>query len=447
MSNNSLSNKNWSFPYFADHFRQLCARYDHILEAQDIDVLAIHAGQPKRHFMDDSEYPFRVNPHFKAVCPLLRAENCWVLMRPQQKPTLVFYAGENVWHESPYIDDEDWLSMFHVELIGSPHEVDKLLPYDKSRTVYLGEHIEVAQALGILDVNPEPILHALHFARLFKTDYEIHCIEAANQLAIRGHEAAEAEFFGGGSEFSCWLAFLKATEHEPNELPYVPIVGFNEHAAILHYRQKSARKPAQTRSMLMDAGVQVRGYAADISRTYAYEQGLFADLVQAMDQLTRNLANNVKPNRTYGWLHEQTHLGVAQLLKDFKLVDMDPQTMVQEGVTRTFMPHGFGHMLGLQVHDSGGNQADASGKLVAPPDKFPTLKTTRLIEPRQVVTLEPGLYFIEPLLQQQAIGPHGRAFNWQQIDQLRVYGGIRIEDNLLITDNRARNLTREQGLG
>lgn len=432
---------------FSDHFKQLRQRYDRVLMANDLEVLAIHAGQVKRHFMDDSEYMFRVNPHFKTLCPQLDAAHSWVLLRPGQKPTLIFFAAEGYWQKAPVIDYADWLPMFHVELISTPHAIERHLPYDKSHTAYLGEHIEVAQALGIMDVNPEPIVNYLNYQRLFKTDYEVACIAEANRVAASGHDAAEAAYFNGGSEFECWLAYMQATQQGPEEAPYEPIIAHNEHAAILHYRGKCKRNNSfnARNSMLIDAGATHRGYAADISRTYAFQEGEFASLIQLVNQLTLDLIDWIKPNRTYAALHEQAHLGIAKILNTMGWVNMDAEDMVTQQVTRIFMPHSFGHMLGLQVHDPGGNMEDATGKLVNSPEPFGDLKTNRKIEARHVLTVEPGIYFIDPLLAQLANGPYGRYVNWQAIDAMRPYGGTRIEDNVLIGKDLTTNLTRHQG--
>lgn len=438
----------YSADQYKTHFQQLRERYDRLLSANELDVLALHAGQLKRHFLDDSEYPFRANPHFKAMCPLENAANCWVLVRAGQKPTLVIFSAHDFWHQAPDIDTQDWLNMFHVELISTPEAVDKLLPYDKTRTAYIGEHIEVAQALGILNINPEGVLNYLHYQRLFKSPYEVGCVQAANQIAAAGHEAAEAAFFNGANEFDCWLAYMQATKQGPNEAPYEHIIGQNEHAAVLHYRGKSTRTLTDNsrNSMLIDAGAVYRGYVSDISRSYAYREGEYADLIRAVDSLCTRLVSWARPNRTYSALHEQAHFGVASILRDFDLVNMSEQAMVEEQVTQAFMPHGFGHMLGLQVHDCGGNLEDASGRIVPPPAQFPKLKTTRKIELDQVITVEPGIYFIDPLLQGLANGKAAPFINWAAVDHFRMYGGARIEDNVLITEQGGINLTRQQGL-
>lgn len=430
---------------FPAHFVALRERYDRLLSSHNIDVLAVHAGQAKRYFQDDREYPFVANPQFRALCPLEQAENCWIVWRAGRKPILVMVAGDEVWSENAVIDDAFWLSVFHVELIAEPHQIERHLPYDKSRTVYLGEHIEVAQALGIDNVNPETVLSYLHYHRIFKSEYEINCIRSANRQALRGHDAAEAAFFAGGSEFDCYIAYVQAVQQHPLSLPYEPIVGHNEHAAILHYRGKSiiTRQP---RSMMIDAGASVQGYAADISRSYAYatdgDGALYAALVDAVDRLCLSLIDWLRPNRTYAQLHEQAHWGIARILGDIGLVNLEPQSMVECGLTRLFMPHGFGHFLGLQVHDVGGSLEDASGRQVSPSSRFPTLKTTRKIEPGQVVTIEPGIYLIDSLMQRLLQHEHHRRVNWDVLDTLRPFGGVRIEDNVLVGEQQAFNLTR-----
>lgn len=430
---------------FPAHFAALRERYDGLLDSHGVDVLAIHAGQVKRYFQDDREYPFVASPQFRAVCPLQQAENCWVIWRKARKPVLIMLAGDEVWSENAVVDDAFWLPMFHVELISEPHQVEKHLPYDKSRTCYMGEHIEVAQALGIDDVNPESILSYLHYHRIFKSEYEISCIKAANQMALKGHDAAEAAFFAGSSEFECFITYLQAVQQHPQQLPYEAIVAHNEHAAILHYRGKSTRT-SLPKSMMIDAGASVNGYAADISRSYAFssdaQNELYSALIAAVDGLCLRLIDWVRPNRTYAELHEKTHSGIATILAQTGLITLEPQDIVDSGLTRLFMPHGFGHFLGLQVHDVGGNLEDVTGRLAAPPAKFPTLKTTRKIEPRQVITIEPGIYFIDSLMQRLLQHEHHRQVNWKLIDALRPYGGVRIEDNILISDKQAINLTR-----
>jgi Xaa-Pro dipeptidase len=117
---------------------------------------------------------------------------------------------------------------------------------------------------------------------------------------------------------------------------------------------------------------------------------------------------------------------------------------LDNGVARLFFPHGIGHMLGLQVHDVGGFMEDESGTTSLPrPKQDPALRLTRLLEPGFVVTMEPGLYFIEARLAPARSGPLAAQIDWSRVAALQPFGGIRIEDDLAITAEGCDNLTRE----
>ena len=122
---------------------------------------------------------------------------------------------------------------------------------------------------------------------------------------------------------------------------------------------------------------------------------------------------------------------------------MSPESAVESGVSSAFFPHGLGHLLGLQVHDVGGFQKDESGGTIDKPKGHPYLRLTRDIEPRMVMTIEPGLYFIDMLLAELKDKPVSRDVNWEKVDRFHKYGGIRIEDDVVCTDAAPENLTRD----
>lgn len=436
---------------FPAHIAEMKLRANNLCEREGYDLIAIHAGQIKRQFLDDMEYPFKANPHFKAWCPLGNAPHSWVLVSAQQeKPTLVILSAEDFWQEQPNLDREAWLNMFHVELIARPDQIDRLLPYDKSRVVYLGEHIEVAQALGFTHVNPEPVLSYLNFYRGLKTEYEQQCLRRANEIAIRGHLAAADAWHAGASEFDCLLAYMKASKQGENEVHYPHIIAQNEHAAMVHYAGRSTQALPfnQQRSFMLDAGANWAGYAADISRTYAgvAASDEFAELIMAVDQIAQALAMEARPGMAFAELHSRGHLQIAQLLFAFGFCTMDPVDMVAKQISHVFMPHGIGHFIGLQVHDVGANLLDERGLLAPTPKHYPKLKTTRELQPRMAITIEPGIYFIDTLLNQLQDSDYSKNINWQRIAEFAPYGGIRIEDNILIHREGNENITRELGL-
>ena len=99
-------------------------------------------------------------------------------------------------------------------------------------------------------------------------------------------------------------------------------------------------------------------------------------------------------------------------------------------------------LLGLQVHDVAGFTVTPDGKQKARPQSHPYLRLTRTLEPGCVVTIEPGLYFIDQLLEKARTSPLGKQINWQQVEKFKPYGGVRIEDNVAATTGEPENLTR-----
>lgn len=122
---------------------------------------------------------------------------------------------------------------------------------------------------------------------------------------------------------------------------------------------------------------------------------------------------------------------------------MDIDTAVESKIISTFFPHGLGHHLGLQTHDVGGFMADERGTHINQPDGHPFLRCTRVIEANQVFTIEPGLYFIDSLLSDLKKSQYGAMVNWTEIENYRAFGGIRIEDNIIVHQSHNENMTRD----
>lgn len=429
---------------YKEHITELQQRTRNVLARENLDALVIHSGQAKRKFLDDMDYPFKANPHFKAWLPVIDNPHCWLLVDGINKPKLIFYRPKDFWHKVPDEPNDYWAEYFDIQLLEKANMVETLLPYDKARLAYLGEYLEVAKALGFVHINPEPVMSYLHYYRAYKTAYEHACMRIANSMAVAGHRAAAETFYAGGSEFDIQLAYLAAVGQTENEVPYGNIIGLNEHAAILHYTALERKKPAQHRSFLIDAGAEFNGYAADITRTYSFQRSdEFGTLINAVNDVHLQVVAAIKPGIKYTELQFLTHRLLAQVLIDFDFVHSSVDNIIESGISSTFFPHGVGHHLGLQVHDVGGFMADERGTHVAAPEQHPFLRCTRLIEPSMVFTIEPGLYFIDSLLADLKQTTASKLINWPKVDAFRCFGGIRIEDNIIVHCERNENMTRE----
>lgn len=432
--------------HYANHIQVLQNRTKEALAREGLDGLIIHSGQAKRRFLDDNDYPYFVSPQFKAWVPILDNPNCWLIVNGVDKPKLVFYLPQDFWHRVPEAPTQFWAKEFDIQFLSKPDLVEKYLPYDKKNYAYIGEYIEVAKALGFEHVNPDRVMHYLHYYRSFKTDYELACMRNANHLAIKGHRAAKRAFEASKSEFEINLAYQAATGLSENQAPYNNIIALNENAAILHYMILNTDAPETHRSFLIDAGAQVNGYAADITRTYSQGSERFGYLIEQLDLITLDLAEKLKPGLSYVDIHLAAHAQISQVLTDFGIVNLSADDIQASGISRTFFPHGIGHFLGLQVHDVAGFMMDDRGTQKPSPEDHPFLRCTREIEPGMVFTIEPGLYFIDALLNDLKSSENSKYINWNIVEELKPYGGIRVEDNIVVHKDKNENMTREGGL-
>jgi Xaa-Pro dipeptidase len=431
---------------YGAHLAILDQRLDEALQATGFDGAVIFAGDERVVFRDDQTYPFRVEPYFKAWVPLTQAPGSFLRLVPGQRPMLVYKQVADYWHEPPSDPEGYWTQHFDIRIARSDAEARKLSG-SGARWVAIGSAAQRlargSSAATQPAVNDARFLSHLDFTRAIKTTYEVLCMRGAQAIAVRGHLAVAAAFESGTTEMQLHQAYLAASGQRETELPYGNIVGLNEHAATLHYQRMRSEPPAVTRSLLIDAGAELKGYAADITRTYsASATDDFAALIASMDALQQRICAEVKPGVDFVVLHAFTHQQLATVLCEHGLVTCSADEAVATGITRGFLPHGLGHLLGLQVHDAGGHLADTTGKKREPPEQDPYLRLTRTLQPGVVVTIEPGVYFIPQLLH-ALLAQHEAKLNRAAIERLVPFGGIRIEDNVEVTADGHRNLTRD----
>ena len=427
---------------YAAHVATLCARHDHALANAGAAHAVVFAGCPKTVFLDDRQYPFRANAHFLSWAPLPSLPLSYIVYSPGETPRLVYYLPHDYWHPVPGQPEGYWTSEFDIRVVHDVEHIAAHLPDDRDKCILIGEIDDPAHAFGIERINPTTAINILHYARGVKTDYEVACMRLASTRGALGHVAAEAAFREGLSEFDIHRAYCRAVSHTDNELPYDNIVALNAHGAVLHYTDFDREPPQPIRSFLIDAGAQVHGYASDITRTHAYDDARFAELIQRMDAAQLAIVGCIRAGVDYRDLHIDTHRILAGVLADAGFVTGDHDTLLATGVTSAFYPHGLGHLLGVQVHDVGGFMENESGTTIDPPSGHPFLRLTRKLESNMVLTVEPGIYVIDMLLDKLRGTDAENHVNWAEVDWLRPFGGIRIEDNVRVTADGCENLTR-----
>lgn len=428
---------------YPQHIEAVCRRHDHALESAGASHAVIFSGSPKTVFLDDMPYAFKPNAHFVSWVPLTSLPHSYIVYTPGDAPRLIYYQPRDYWHVVPGEPAGYWAAQFDIRVVHTIEEVADHLPAEREKCVLIGEIDDDRHAFGIDRINPARTINILHFARGVKTDYEVACLRLASRRGARGHKAAEAAFRDGRSEFDIHRAYCAAVGHTDNELPYGNIVALNDHGAVLHYTDLDRQPPARLHSFLIDAGAQVHGYASDITRTYSYQDARFAELIQRVDAMQLSICDRIRAGVNYADLHIDTHLLLGDLLVDAGIATGSAETLLETGVTAAFLPHGLGHLIGVQVHDVGGHMQDEAGNIIDPPSGHPYLRLTRDLEEDMTITVEPGLYAIDMLLEALRGCPAENHLDWDAVDWLRPFGGVRIEDDVRVTADGCENMTRD----
>ena len=435
---------------YRQHITRLCRMYEETFELLrphriEIDSVLIHSGLEAHFYGDDQAVPFRAFGHFRHWVPVNRPEQM-ILVRRGAAPIFFQVTPGDFWYDQSIPLEDWWGECFDlVQLERAERISEHLSPY--GRIAFLGEAEDFAGKLGMPKalINEPNLLNRLSWIRSIKDDYEIKRIREASQVSAAMHNAAKAAFDAGGSEWEIYRAMLESADEAETDLPYAAIVAENEKAAVLHYQHKQRTAYSGDRLVLIDAGLAVSGYAADITRSYT--QGRAHSVIAALPERIGALKDSVLSEAKIGVpnleLQQLALDGVADILLEFDLARGSREALQEAGIPGLFMPHGIGHLLGLQVHDVGGLFKKETGVLEPPPEEHRHLRLNRTLESGMVFTIEPGLYFIPLLLEPERACERGRMLNWSLIEELIPWGGVRMEDNVWVTEAGPVNLTAE----
>ncbi|MCE9582278.1 MAG: aminopeptidase P family protein, partial [Planctomycetes bacterium] len=275
---------------------------------------------------------------------------------------------------------------------------------------------------------------ALDAARRPKDAAELAILARAVTATAAGHARAREILRPGISERELMIELEAAMfRHGAEGVGYGTIVGAGAHAAVLHF-EPGDRRVAAGDVVLIDAGGEIAGYTADVTRTwpangrFTPEQQAIRDLVMAAH------AEGIRRCRAgVEWhdVHRAAATVIATGLRDLGLLRGAPESLVESGASALFLPHGIGHMVGLGVRDVGGR---APGR---PENRTCGGVRVRVDMPLQqgfLMTIEPGIYFVPAIIDDPAKREAFRdAVAWEALPRWRPVGGVRVEDNVLVT--------------
>jgi Xaa-Pro aminopeptidase len=414
----------------------LIERRARVAEALPLDdaILIAGAGEPvPLPEGSDQTYPFRSHAEYYylaghecaggvvAFDPRDGARDGWVSFVP------AVTEGERVWEG-------------RTQTPGTPlAQLDAWLAARQGRPVAaLGT--PVPNATGDAALTKKIRDHFVH-ARRAKDATEVALIRRAAIATAAGYTKLREHLRAGVTERALQIEleaeFFRAGATRPG---YGTIVGSGPNAAVLHF-EPSSRAAQRGEFVLVDAGAEIDRYMADVTRTYVVgEPGAFQrDLYQVVLAAEEHAIAKCVPGAEWKEIHLACAVELVAGLIAMGVMRGAPESLVEQEAHTLFFPHGLGHMVGLGVRDGSGL---APGRVK---DARPSLRTLRMDLPLAagyVVTVEPGLYFIPALLNDPARRARFRdCVNWPLAEQHLTLGGVRIEDNILVTNSAPENLT------
>jgi len=371
---------------------------------------------------------------------------CHLLLDPKRRRSTLFIPRidnhHRVW-EGYVPDAKESRKLFGFTHVDYADTLDTHLRKAKSgyRVLYGPKDGPKARKLAGIKAKPDALRDALDELRVVKQAGELELMQQASRISGEAHHAVMRATRPGLREYELQAIFeSECVKAGLRHLAYPSIVAAGRNAAVLHYRKNDALLQ-EGDLLLIDAGAELKGYAADITRTYPVG-GRFTqrqkDVYSIVLATQKAAIAAARPGVVSGDLQILSMTKIAEGLKALGLLRGETSGLVEGGAVKLFYPHGLTHTLGLDVHDvTGGKkrQLPNTGKI--------TIRFMARLEPGFVITMEPGLYFIEALLRDPELRrKHRGSVDFAKAESFLDFGGVRIEDDIVISaSGPARNLT------
>jgi Xaa-Pro aminopeptidase len=336
------------------------------------------------------------------------------------------------------------LSEYILKAQNSGRKIHYLPPYQSSNKIILADLFGIKT--GELKPSAE-MIKAIVKQRAVKEAQEIVQIEQAVNVSNEMHLVAMRMAMPGIKEYEIANAIQYLAANKECQMSYPPIVTINGGILHNHYRLNTLKEGDL---FLNDSGAETSmGYAGDLTRTFPVSK-TFTTKQKEIYEVVLSAFNKaqqlLKPGVRFKDIHLKASQHLVEGLVDLGLMKGNPEEAVKNHAHTLFFQCGLGHMMGLDVHDMEDLGEQYVGYTEEEPKDTRTfgLKSLRLgrdLEPGFVVTVEPGIYIIPELIDiWQAENKNSDFINYDKVNEYRDFGGVRIEDDFLITDEGHRLL-------
>ena len=323
-----------------------------------------------------------------------------------------------------------------------------LPPYRPENKIKLAEWLQLSIA-GLQEVVSLKLIKAVIAQRECKDPNEVAEMEAAVSVSVDMHLAAMKYTRPGMKEYEIAAKVEEAALAAGGRLSYPTILTINGQVLHNHFH---GNQVAEGHMVLCDAGAETAmHYAGDLTRTFPVGKQFTSrqrEMYQVVLDSLDHAAGLLKPGIQYKEVHTQASVKLVEGLKALGLVKGDPAEAVAAGVHTLFFQCGLGHMIGLDVHDMEdlGEQFVGYSDTLKKSTEFgwKSLRLGRELKPGFVLTVEPGIYIIPELIDRWvAENKLSNFVDYKTLASYRDFGGIRIEDNFVITETGSRKLGKE----
>ncbi|KAI3404546.2 pepP [Candida oxycetoniae] len=385
----------------------------------------------------DQTKPFRQNRYFFYLsgCNIPGAH---VLYKSEENQLILFLPDVDkediMWSGLP-LSKEDAEKKFDADEIKFVADIKEELSKLKTKALTTDLNNFNKEFWSFLVEKDSDFFYALDEARAFKDDYEIELMKHAAKITDNCHLAVMSAVPIETNEMHIHAEFAyHALRQGSKNQAYDPICCSGETCSTLHWVKNDGEITEDKRSILIDAGAEWDCYSSDVTRCFPVngdwtkEHLEIYNLVLKMQEETYKL---MKPGANWEDLHFKAHRVLIEGFLELGIFkkEYNVEEIFNAKVSAMFFPHGLGHMLGLDTHDTAGyaNYSD--------PDPFLRfLRIRRKLEPNMVVTNEPGCYFSPFLLEETLNNPEtSKYIDRTVLDKYWYIGGVRIEDDVLIT--------------
>lgn len=410
-------------------------------------VVFIQGAEIMYRYDTDYEFPFRQESNFWYLTGVNEAE-CSLVLDLKKEEYHLFVPERDaqyaVWHG--YVKTkEQYQEEYQPDHLHYRNDILKVLNELKPETVYCinDEQAEFVEDLNRgFNVETEALVDALTYCRVLKTDWELDQLREACRVNDLAYLEVMRSIKPGMYEYEMKAIFNKVQiENGLMQDAYNGIFASGVNASILHYVVNNS-KIKDGDLFLMDSGFECNGYASDYTRTFPangkytdIQKGIYNSVLAGMDKVL----DSIKPGVKMEDLHLLAARTMMEGLKDMGVVKGNVDDMMEENIFALFFPHGLGHFLGLDTHDVGGYPKGVD-RIERPGIKF--LRARRELLLGMVVTIEPGIYFVPAVLEPAIADPEKNQFlNTEKVESLLGFGGVRIEDDIIVTEDGMENMT------